>query len=144
MISNIGVLVILINQKSQVLLAKRKNAYGAGTWGCQGGRFADLENIDQCVKRELMEEAGLIPKQWRLLGVVKEWQETKFFVHFIVVCTDWKGLVALKEPNKSEPWHWFDLNRLPEPILIGHKKGIELYLSEKQSKSSTSNWFVEI
>lgn len=41
---NIGVPVILLKDK-KVLLAKRKNAFGAGLYGFPGGRLSEKETI---------------------------------------------------------------------------------------------------
>lgn len=55
MTNNLGVAVVLVDQ-NQVLLAKRKNAYGAGLWGCPGGRVADSESVEQTVKHPFFQD----------------------------------------------------------------------------------------
>lgn len=130
--SNLGVTVILV-KNNQVLLGKRINAYGEGSYGLPGGRVSDKETIEDCLKRELKEEVGVSPVEFRLLGVVKEWQKTNFFIHFVYLCTKWRGIIRTCEPDKCEEWYWFDLINLPEPILNGHQLGLRL-LGEDREK----------
>ena len=124
MIKNIGIVAVLV-KNDQVLLAKRKNAYGAGFYGCPGGRPSDQESLEQTFQRELAEETGVKPMDYHLVGVVKEWQVKEFFIHFIFICQKWRGEVTNEEPNKAEPWQWFDLDKLPPNILPGHLAGIK-------------------
>ncbi len=131
MTDNLGVATVLVDQ-NQVLLAKRKNAYGAGLWGCPGGRLSDQESLEQTFRRELAEETGVEPVEYYLAGVIKEWQVDAFFIHFIFVCRQWRGEISNQEPDKSEPWQWFDLDHLPTDILPGHLAGIKLAKKDSQ------------
>jgi 8-oxo-dGTP diphosphatase len=54
----IGVAVIVVRE-GRVLLGKRKNAHGAGTWQFPGGHLEYGESIESCARRELFEETGL-------------------------------------------------------------------------------------
>ena len=51
----IGVAVIVVRE-GRVLLGKRKNAHGAGTWQFPGGHLEYGESIEDCARRELFEE----------------------------------------------------------------------------------------
>ncbi len=125
MTSNLGVPIILISN-NRVLLGRRKNAYGEGLYGLPGGRVAPKESLEHCMARELSEEVGVTPIDYRLLGIVKEWQKSYFFLHFVYLCTKWSGQIATVEPEKSEDWNWFSLDNLPLNILQGHKSGIAM------------------
>lgn len=137
MIRNLGVMVIMVKD-NQVLLGKRINSYAEGMFGVSGGRVDDQESVEVCMRRELKEEVGVEPVEFRLTGVVKEWQKTEFFVHFVFVCTEWQGEIGVCEPEKCEGWQWFKLDDLPEKIVSGHKAGLRL-LTEKDSA-----WLIEI
>ncbi|MBP9781647.1 NUDIX domain-containing protein [Candidatus Woesebacteria bacterium] len=125
MTSNLGVPIILISN-NRVLLGRRKNSYGEGLYGLPGGRVALNESLEHCMARELSEEVGVTPIDYRLLGIVKEWQKSYFFLHFVYLCTKWSGQIATVEPEKSEDWNWFSLDNLPLNILQGHKSGIAM------------------
>ena len=125
MTSNLGVPIIFISN-NRVLLGRRKNSYGEGLYGLPGGRVAPQETLVQCLMREVGEEVGITPIKFKSIGLVKEWQVTNFFLHFIFVCTKWKGEIANLEPEKSENWQWYSLDSLPKDILPGHKAGLTM------------------
>lgn len=125
MLNNLGVAVIL-SRNNKVLLAKRKNAYGDGLYGLPGGRVDDSETLEQCLVRESQEELGIVPTVFNSMGIVKEWQQNSFFLHFIFVCKRWKGEISNLEPEKSENWQWYPLGGLPANILPGHKAGLSI------------------
>lgn len=127
----LGCCIIIQNDNKQVLLAKRKASYKAGFFGLPGGRVEGAESLEACVTRELQEEVGVTPTQIKYLGVVREWQETRSFVHFIYLCTEWEGTPTVMEPDKAEDWTWFSLDELPKEILAGHAAGIEFLKNQK-------------
>ncbi|MCD8507478.1 NUDIX domain-containing protein [Candidatus Woesebacteria bacterium] len=127
---NIGCAVIVQDRDGKVLLGKRKNAYRSGMYGLPGGRIDRDEKAIAAAKRELLEETGLKAKSLEYVGVIKEWQDSYNFIHFMYLCNDWEGNVQLVEPEKCESWEWFDLDNLPEDVLPGHFQGIELLISE--------------
>lgn len=133
----LGVTVILVKD-DQVLLGERINSYAEGMFGVPGGRVDEEESVEDCMKRELKEEVGVVPVEFRLVGVVKDWQETDFFVHFVFVCTKWQGEIQFCEPDKSEEWQWSSLENLPDDILPGHKASLR-FLTEKEQ-----TWLIEI
>ena len=54
----VGVLVIL-KYNDKVLLGKRKGSHGHGEWSFPGGHLELNEEIEECGKRELLEETGI-------------------------------------------------------------------------------------
>lgn len=126
---NIGSAIIVKNHQGQVLLGKRKNSYRSGMYGLPGGRIDRNEKAADAAKRELLEETGIEANSVNYVGVIKEWQDSYNFIHFIYECTDWDGEVQLVEPEKCESWEWFDLDELPEGVLEGHLNGIKFLQS---------------
>ena len=55
----IGVNALIFNDKNQLLLGKRVNCFGEGTFGLIGGKLKVGETIESCIKRELLEEVGI-------------------------------------------------------------------------------------
>jgi len=41
----------------------------------------------------------------------------------------YSGQVINKEPDKCLGWEWFEKDNLPEPIFVGHRKVLKLFLS---------------
>jgi 8-oxo-dGTP diphosphatase len=60
----VGIAVIVI-KGNQVLLGKRKNSHGSGTWAFPGGHLEFNESIEDCARREVAEETGIQIKNLR-------------------------------------------------------------------------------
>ena len=123
---NIGCAVIIKNKQGQILLGKRKNTCRFGLYGLPGGKIDKEEKAADALRRELFEETGLKSKKLKYIGVVKEWQDSYNFIHFIYGCSQWDGNVELMEPEKCEGWEWFELDNLPKNVLPGHLQAIKL------------------
>lgn len=129
----IGVCLIVLNkEQNKVLLGKRINSFGAGSYGLPGGRVELNESLADCGKRELFEETGLITTSLDYVGVVRELQGDYHFTHFVFSCKKYTGKLQTMEPEKSEKWQWFNLDKLPAPILGGHQAGLALLLNPKE------------
>ena len=49
----------IIKSKDKVLLLKRKNAHGDGTWAFIGGHLEFNESPEECARREVLEEINI-------------------------------------------------------------------------------------
>lgn len=111
-------------------MGKRKGGYKPGTVGVPGGRIELNEGIEETVSRELQEETGIIPKEFKYVGVVRNDQRESVFVHFVFACTTFEGEPRNMEPDKCEGWDWHSFDDLPSNILPGHKAAIEIYIKK--------------
>lgn len=77
----VGVGVLIIND-SKMLLGKRKNSHGQGTWAPPGGHLEFGETLEECAKRELLEETGLIAESVKKLWFTNDihLQEDKHYI----------------------------------------------------------------
>ncbi len=110
---------VLIVKDNKVLLGKRKNAHGEGTWCPPGGHLEFGESFEDCARRETLEEAGINIKNIRLITATNDiFSKEK---HYITLCflADYdKGEVTIKEPEKCERWEWFAWDALPTPLFL--------------------------
>lgn len=115
----IGVAVILIKD-GLVLLGKRKNAHGKGTWALPGGHLELNETIEACAKREVFEETGLSIKHIHQLTYTNDIfiEEQKHYVTLFVTADYDHVRLELKEPHKCEQWAWFPWDDLPKPRFL--------------------------
>jgi len=115
----IGVAVIII-KNNLVLLGKRINAHGTGTWAFPGGHLEWNETIEGCAKREALEETGLYIKNIQNRSFTNDIfaQEKKHYVTLFVSAEYDNGSLAVKEPHKCEQWAWFHWDDLPEPRFL--------------------------
>lgn len=123
--------VCLIAEKdSSILLGKRINSFGSGSFGMPGGRVNVGEKLEDAGIRELAEETGLEADKLQYVGVVRENQGNYDFIHFIFQSLI-EGDPKVLEPDKCEEWIWFPKDGLPENILRGHRAAIDLYLNQE-------------
>jgi len=115
----VGVAVIVIRE-DKVLLGRRKNAHGAGTWCFPGGHLEFGESIQDCARREVLEETGLHITNLRLATFTNDVFEAegKHYVTLFVIADHDSGKARRREPEKSEGWEWFSWDDLPRPLFL--------------------------
>ena len=121
---------LMILKGDQVLMGKRKNTHGHGTWSFTGGYLEFGESFEKCLKRELKEECGVKIKDVRFQCVANV---IKYGKHHVLVgfVADWKsGDPILKEPEKLECWDWFPINKLPKPIFEASRLIVKSYIRD--------------
>ncbi len=111
---------VIITDNGKVLLGKRKNAHGAGTWSFPGGKLDYAEGIFDCAKREVLEETGLKIKNLRLGPYTNDFfqEENRHFITLYVIAEKHPGEPQVLEPDKCDSWEWFDWDELPEPRFL--------------------------
>jgi 8-oxo-dGTP diphosphatase len=115
----VGVGVIVIKD-GKILLGKRKNAHGDGTWSFPGGHLELGESWEDCAARETMEEVGITIKNIRFGTVTNDifLQEGKHYITIFMLCDYDSGEVRVMEAEKCEKWEWFHWGQLPQPLFI--------------------------
>ncbi|MFA6253573.1 MAG: NUDIX hydrolase [Patescibacteria group bacterium] len=113
----IGVIVIKDNK---ILLGKRKNAHGEGSWAFPGGHLEFNEAWEDCVRREVKEKVDVEIKNIRFGAVTNDIfaKEGKHYITISMVTDYDAGEVKTMEPEKCEYWEWFEWDKLPEPRFI--------------------------
>ena len=103
----IGVAVIVI-KNGHVLLGRRKNAHGDGTWAFPGGHLEFNETIEECARREIFEETGITISNLRYGPYTNDIfeNEGKHYVTLFVLADYASGEPSAKEPDKCEEWQW--------------------------------------
>ena len=115
----VGVAIIVV-KNSRVLLGKRLNSHGPGTWQFPGGHLEFGESIEGCAKRELFEETGLTIRNIRFGPYTNDIfrTEQKHYITLFVIADYDSGVLTVKEPNKCEKWGWFSWSQMPEPKFL--------------------------
>ena len=118
----VGVAVIIVKDK-KVLLGRRKNAHGHGTWAFPGGHLEMNESIADCARREVKEETGLLIEEIEHIAFTNDifQQEQKHYVTLFVRASGVTGEPELKEPEKCDMWQWFSPHRLPQSLFLSLK-----------------------
>ncbi len=115
----VGIGVIIV-KNNKVLLGKRKAPHGNGTWCFPGGHLEYKESIEDCARRETMEEAGIKIDNLKL-GPYTNDIYPKADTHYItlfVIAEPESGEVKVMEPEKCEQWEWFEWDNMPQPLFF--------------------------
>jgi len=103
----VGIAVVVI-KNHRVLLGKRKNSHGAGTWAFPGGHLEFGESIEDCAIREVFEETGIRIKNLKHGPYTNDFFEAegKHYVTLFVIAEYDSGEPKVKEPRKCARWEW--------------------------------------
>ena len=102
----------IIHQEDRVLLGMKKRGFGKGRWNGFGGKVEAKESIEEAMKRELKEEAGIIPSSFE--------KKALFEFHFkdnleylevhVFYISSFEGKIQETEEMKPQ---WFSQKELP-------------------------------
>jgi len=115
----VGVAAVILRE-GRVLLGERIGSHGAHTWATPGGHLEWGESIEECAKRETLEETGLVVSAFEKLTFTNDIfeKENKHYITLFVVASDANGEPQVTEPDKCKQWKWFKLDELPEPLFL--------------------------
>jgi 8-oxo-dGTP diphosphatase len=111
---------VIIKKNGKVLLGKRLNSHGAGTWSFPGGHLEVNETWEECAEREVLEEANIKISNLKFADVTNDIfiKEKKHYITIFMVAEYNSGSLRINEPGKCEEWAWFNWNDLPEPLFL--------------------------
>lgn len=115
----IGVGIIII-KNNKILLIKRKNSHGSGTWAFAGGHLEFNEALEECAKREAKEEVGVELKNIKSVAFTNDFfpKEKKHYITLFVQANIKKGTPKNMEPEKSSEIKWFEWDKFPKPLFV--------------------------
>ena len=114
----LGVGVVFLRD-GRVFLAGRHGAHGEGTWASARGHLETGESLEECARREALEELGLTVGDLSFLCVSNISAYGKHYVDM-----EYLGDLGGQEPRLAEPAGfsdsgWSPLNGLPETLFRG-------------------------
>jgi|GEM_PF-105847 len=112
----IGVIVV---RDGRILLGRRRNAHGAGSWSCPGGHLEFGESIEACARRETLEETGMEIAGIRHAAYTNDHfpEQGKQYITLFVTAEGAFGEPRNLEPEFCDGWEWFAWDDLPEPLF---------------------------
>lgn len=124
---------MFVIRKGCLLLGKRKNAYGSGTWGLPGGHLEFGERLEKAAARELEEETGIKAREFIFVNLVNDLHDRrKHYLQIGFLAKNIKNIEPiLKEPDRIGEWKWFSMNDLPKDIFPSHIEQIEAFQKKK-------------
>jgi ADP-ribose pyrophosphatase YjhB (NUDIX family) len=121
----VGTSAFVLNERGQLLLQRREDN---GHWAMPGGRLDPGEDLQTCAIREVFEETGLRVRIVRLIGVYSnpaEYMIAQYrdgvvqMVNACFECAITGGELTISD--ESTDIGFFDLDALPNPLLLTHK-----------------------
>ena len=143
---------VIIAAGTKILLAKRINSHGNGSWTSPGGHLDFNEHVVNCAIRETQEESALQlqPQQIVDLGFTEDLfpEDDKHYITCFVACyVDEDCKPKKMEPEKFETdWQWFDIFNLPSPLFTPVQNALKKFQDKifpdlKLSRSYRSNFW---
>jgi len=111
---------VIIKKEGKVLLGKRKNAHGEGTWSFPGGHLEYEEAWEECAKRETLEEVKIDINNIRFFAATNDIfkKEHKHYITIFMISDYDSGEVKNMEVDKCERWEWFKWSELPTSLFL--------------------------
>ncbi|MFH1047205.1 MAG: NUDIX domain-containing protein [Patescibacteria group bacterium] len=108
----------LVMKDGRVLLGKRLSKLAPGVYGGVGGHLENMESVEEALRREVREEAGIELGELKFLCAINYREyEPNHYIGLGFVAELKSGEPQNMEPDKCEGWDWYDLDNLPEPML---------------------------
>jgi 8-oxo-dGTP diphosphatase len=110
---------VFVWKDGKFLMGKRRGSHGHDTWSIPGGHLEFGESWEECAKREVMEESGLIIENVRFLAATNDLfkKDGKHYAT-IWVYSDWKsGKPQITEPDTWIEQQWRTFKTLPSPLF---------------------------
>jgi 8-oxo-dGTP diphosphatase len=130
----VGVGAIVLNAKGEVFLAQRGNLAGneRGTWEFPGGSVDYGERLMDAVRREFLEEYGMVIEVGELLAVDDHIlsEEGQHWISPTYLAKHISGTPEIKEADKCSAIGWFKLDALPEPLSQITQANVRDYLTK--------------
>lgn len=127
--------IIIENDKGQILLGKRTDNH---LWGYSGGSIEIDERVEDCAKRELLEEMGLIADELEFF-MVNSGPEVHYIypngdevsnIEIIYICRKYHGEIKRQEEEMEELRFFdvddIDIDMISPPIRPVVQKYIDL------------------
>ncbi len=115
-LKHITVVAGLIYKEDKYLIGRRKpDDLGGGYWEFPGGKLEDGEEVENCLRRELFEEIGVIAKRYSFFDSYDFKYPTKIYnLHFYLV-HHFDGEITMNVHDKIE---WVSFNELKNYNLL--------------------------
>lgn len=132
----VGVGVVFV-RRGRVFLARRQGAHGEDTWGSAGGHLEFGETLEECARREAMEELGVTVGALRVLCLSNIIAYGRHYVdvEFLGDIGEQEPVPAASDGSFGE-YGWYPLPDPPEPLFEPMRLALDSLLSGRWYYSS--------
>ena len=108
---------VFVVKNGKFLLGKRKSHFWDGKWCIPWWHLEFWETLEECWKRETLEEAWIQIQDIEFLGISNDILENKHYVTVFMKSTyeSWEAVVT--DFDEFYEWKWVDLEELPENLF---------------------------
>jgi len=111
---------VIVMKGDQVLLMRRSNSHGDGTWSSPGGHLEYGESPEECAIRETQEETGVIISDVTFRAITNDLFEMQE-KHYITIWMEGRyvsGEPRINSPREMSELGWFSWTALPHPLFL--------------------------
>jgi 8-oxo-dGTP diphosphatase len=111
---------VIVSRSGRILMLRRSNVHGDGSWSVPGGHIDAGESLEECAKREVAEETGVTIKDIRFLAVTNDIfeAEEKHYVTIWMAAEYDGGDAFVAAPYEASHVGWFDPSKPPRPLFV--------------------------
>lgn len=111
---------LFLEKEGKILLLRRFNTgFEDGNYGLASGHAEEKETFQEALKREVLEEIGIIIDitNLHLVHTMHRSCGDHERVDLFFTTKEWSGEIKNMEPNKCDRVEWFPLNQLPDNTI---------------------------
>ena len=111
---------VIVTKGDRVLLMRRQNSHGDGTWSPPGGHLEFGEEVEECAIRETYEETGVVIEGVTFHGLTNDVfaEEGKHYITIWVEGRYVEGEPRVNSAREASEVGWFSWQGLPEPLFL--------------------------
>lgn len=103
-----------------MLLVRRHSVHGSGSWSTPGGHLDPGETLEECARREAMEETGVKVKNIRFRAITNDVfeDEEKHYLTVWMEADHRSGEPGVNAVHEMSDVGWFSWDGLPRPLFL--------------------------
>lgn len=121
---------LILIENNKILLSRRYNTgYEDGNYSVVAGHIDGNESVIQAMKREALEEAGIVisEKDLEIVHVMHRKTPDRESIDYFLSCKNYVGEIQIMENDKCDELKFYDLDKLPDNVIPYVRKAIEYY-----------------
>lgn len=110
---------VLVYKNNQVLMIKRINSHGSGTWSPPGGHLDYGETPIECAIRECKEETNVDINNARFKCITNDiFEEGKHYITIWIEADYVSGEAKVNAEEELSEIGWYKWENLPKPLFL--------------------------
>ena len=117
---------IIVKKGTSILMLRRKNVHGDGTWSTPGGHLEFGESPEECAIRETKEETDITVSNPQFYALTNDFfpEHGKHFITIWMEAEFQFGEPKVTAEYESDRVEWKDMANLPTPLFAPFEKVI--------------------